>query len=149
MIAHEGRLDFDAWDGGPPGPAQAWHIGPARSLWHKVAGEAVCWGVNLGMPVGFVPAVARVICIPMVSEYGVTTDANVYDDVDYLGLHGYYYRDEGDLPTFLASAVDLVADVGYVDSPVDVYISDQTKLQAAIDGTGTPDSVAAKATPAS
>jgi hypothetical protein len=45
--------------------------------------------------------------------------------------------------------VDLVADVGYVDSPTDVYVSDQTKLQAAIDGAGTPDSVATEATPAS
>jgi phosphate transport system substrate-binding protein len=51
---------------------------------------------------------------------------------------------------YLASAIDLVADVGYVDSPIDVYVSDQTKLQAAIDGTGTPDSaVSAEATPAS
>lgn len=50
---------------------------------------------------------------------------------------------------YLASAVDLVADVGYVDSPTDVYVSDQTKLQAAIDGNGTPDSAAAEATPAS
>jgi phosphate transport system substrate-binding protein len=50
---------------------------------------------------------------------------------------------------YLASAVDLVADVGYVDSPTDVYVSDQTKLQAAIDGAGTPDSVATEATPAS
>lgn len=50
---------------------------------------------------------------------------------------------------YLASAASLVADVGYVDSPNDVYVSDQTKLQAAIDGTGTPDSAAAEATPAS
>ena len=50
---------------------------------------------------------------------------------------------------YLASAVDLVADVGYVDSPTDVYVSDQAKLAAAIEGTGTPDSAAVEATPAS
>jgi phosphate transport system substrate-binding protein len=49
---------------------------------------------------------------------------------------------------YLASATDLVADVGYVDSPVEIYVSDQTKLQAAIDGSGTPDSAAsAESTP--
>jgi phosphate transport system substrate-binding protein len=51
---------------------------------------------------------------------------------------------------YLASAVALVADVGYVDSPTEVYVSDQAKLAAAIDSTGTPDSAAsAEATPAS
>lgn len=50
---------------------------------------------------------------------------------------------------YLASAVELVADVGYVDSPTDIYISDQAKLQAAIDGAGTPDSsTAPEGTPA-
>jgi phosphate transport system substrate-binding protein len=50
---------------------------------------------------------------------------------------------------YLASAVDLAADVGYVDSPIDVYLSDQVKLHDAINGTGTPDSAAAsEATPA-
>lgn len=50
---------------------------------------------------------------------------------------------------YLASAMDLVADVGYVDSPTEIYVSDQAKLQAAIDGNGTPDSQAVEATPAS
>lgn len=43
---------------------------------------------------------------------------------------------------YLASARDLVADVGYVASPVDVYASDQAELQGAIDGTSTPVSAA-------
>lgn len=46
---------------------------------------------------------------------------------------------------YLASAFELVADVGYVDSPTEVYVNDQAKLQAAIDGTGTPDSAATPA----
>lgn len=41
---------------------------------------------------------------------------------------------------YIASASELVADVGYVASPATVYAEDQAKLQAAIDGTGTPDS---------
>jgi phosphate transport system substrate-binding protein len=45
---------------------------------------------------------------------------------------------------YLASAQALVEDVGYVDSPVDVYVSDQAKLEAAIAGNGTPDSQAAE-----
>ncbi len=45
------------------------------------------------------------------------------------------------LKFYLGSARELVADVGYVASPDQVYADDQAKLQAAIDGTGTPDSV--------
>lgn len=41
---------------------------------------------------------------------------------------------------YLGSARDLVADVGYVASPDDVYAADQAELQGAIDGTGTPTS---------
>jgi phosphate transport system substrate-binding protein len=40
---------------------------------------------------------------------------------------------------YLANALALVADVGYVDSPIDVILSDQAKLEAAIAGTGEPD----------
>jgi phosphate transport system substrate-binding protein len=40
---------------------------------------------------------------------------------------------------YLANALALVADVGYVDSPIEVILADQTKLEAAIAGTGTPD----------
>lgn len=40
---------------------------------------------------------------------------------------------------YLANSIALVADVGYVDSPVATYLSDQAKLEAAIGGTGTPD----------
>lgn len=44
------------------------------------------------------------------------------------------------LTFYLASAGELAGDVGYVASPDQVYADDQAKLQAAIDGTGTPDS---------
>lgn len=45
---------------------------------------------------------------------------------------------------YIANAQALVADVGFVDSPLDVYVSDQAKLEAAIAGSGTPDSQAAQ-----
>ncbi|MDQ3094579.1 MAG: PstS family phosphate ABC transporter substrate-binding protein [Actinomycetota bacterium] len=48
----------------------------------------------------------------------------------------------------LANAATLAPEVGYVASPNQVYVDDQTKLEAAIAGTGTPDSSAAdSATP--
>jgi phosphate transport system substrate-binding protein len=40
---------------------------------------------------------------------------------------------------YLANAPALAEDVGYVDSPIDTYVSDQAKLEAEIAGTGTPD----------
>jgi phosphate transport system substrate-binding protein len=43
---------------------------------------------------------------------------------------------------YIASARELVADVGYVPSPDDVYAGDQAELQGAIDGTATPQSAA-------
>lgn len=45
---------------------------------------------------------------------------------------------------YLASVQELAPDVGYVASPDDVYVRDQTKLAAEIAGTGIPDS---RATP--
>lgn len=50
---------------------------------------------------------------------------------------------------YLSNVQVLAEDVGYVDSPVAVYVEDQTKLEAAIAGTGTPDGPAPAATPAS
>jgi len=50
---------------------------------------------------------------------------------------------------YLANAMMLTEDVGYVDSPTAVYVSDQAKLEGAIDGSVAPDSAAAEATPAS
>ena len=40
---------------------------------------------------------------------------------------------------YLANAISLVADVGFVDSPTDVYVKDQARLEAVIAGNGTPD----------
>lgn len=48
---------------------------------------------------------------------------------------------------YLSEAPALAAEVGYVASPADTYTQDMTSLEAAISGTGTPDSAAA-ATPA-
>jgi phosphate transport system substrate-binding protein len=44
------------------------------------------------------------------------------------------------LKFYIGTAGEIVADVGYVASPDQVYADDQASLQAAIDGTGTPDS---------
>lgn len=44
------------------------------------------------------------------------------------------------LKFYLGTAGEIVADVGYVASPDQVYADDQAKLLAAIDGSGTPDS---------
>ncbi len=50
---------------------------------------------------------------------------------------------------YLANAMALVDEVGYVDSPVEVYVRDQQKLEAAIAGTVQPDGPGAPAaTPA-
>ena len=40
---------------------------------------------------------------------------------------------------YIANSRVLSPEVGYVASPVDVYVADQTNLEAAIAGTGTPD----------
>lgn len=46
---------------------------------------------------------------------------------------------------YLAEAPLLAADVGYVASPADVYAADMEKLEAAVTGSGTPDSAATPA----
>ncbi len=46
------------------------------------------------------------------------------------------------LKFYIATAGEIVADVGYVASPEEVYVADQAELQGAIDGTGTPESAA-------
>jgi alpha-L-arabinofuranosidase len=40
-------------------------------------------------------------------QWDATVLEHTYDDVDYLGLHGYYYRDELDIGSMLAVGVDL------------------------------------------
>jgi alpha-N-arabinofuranosidase len=40
-------------------------------------------------------------------QWDATVLEHTYNDVDYLGLHGYYYRDELDLGSMLAVGVDL------------------------------------------
>lgn len=50
---------------------------------------------------------------------------------------------------YIANAISLVADVGFVDSPNDIYVADQARLADIIAGNGTPDGPpAADATPA-
>lgn len=45
----------------------------------------------------------------------------------------------------IATAPGIVDEVGYVDSPADVYVADQAKVEAIIDGTQAPDGPAAPA----
>ncbi len=40
---------------------------------------------------------------------------------------------------YIANTAELSPEVGYVASPIDVYVADQASLEAAIAGTGTPD----------
>ncbi len=49
---------------------------------------------------------------------------------------------------YLANAATLAQEVGYVDSPGEIYVSDQAKVEGAIAGTTPPDGPAAAATPA-
>jgi len=49
----------------------------------------------------------------------------------------------------LATAASIVGEVGYVASPVEVYVEDQARLEAAIAGEATPDGPAVEATPSS
>jgi phosphate transport system substrate-binding protein len=48
---------------------------------------------------------------------------------------------------YIANAATLSQDVGFVDSPGDVYVADQAKLEAAIAGTAEPDGPAVGASP--
>ena len=50
---------------------------------------------------------------------------------------------------YLATTATLAEEVGYVDSPIDTYLADQAKLEAAIAGSASPDGPAPVATPAS
>jgi len=47
----------------------------------------------------------------------------------------------------VANASTLATEVGFISSPTQVYVDDQARLEAAIAGTGTPDSQAPEATP--
>jgi hypothetical protein len=40
---------------------------------------------------------------------------------------------------YLANAAELAPDVGFVESPDEIYAEDTAKLEAAISGAGTPD----------
>ena len=45
----------------------------------------------------------------------------------------------------IATAPGIVDEVGYVDSPVEIYVADQAKVEAIIAGTQAPDGPAAPA----
>jgi alpha-N-arabinofuranosidase len=45
--------------------------------------------------------------MPTFPQWDATVLEHTYDDVDYLGLHGYYYRDELDIGSLLAVGDDL------------------------------------------
>jgi alpha-N-arabinofuranosidase len=45
--------------------------------------------------------------MPTFAEWEATVLAETYDLVDYVSLHAYYWPDDGDVDSFLASAVDM------------------------------------------
>ncbi|MBE4737878.1 MULTISPECIES: alpha-N-arabinofuranosidase [Streptomyces] len=59
------------------------------------------------------PSVELVACgsssqsMPTFAEWEATVLAETYDLVDYISLHAYYQPEDGDLDSFLASAVDM------------------------------------------
>jgi alpha-L-arabinofuranosidase len=66
--------------------------------------------------------------MPTFPEWDATVLEHAYDDVDYLGLHGYYRRDDQDLSSYLASAVDLDA---FLDEAVTTCDYVKAKIRSA------------------
>ena len=67
------------------------------------------------------PGVALVVCgssnaqMPTFGEWERVVLTHTYDDVDYISCHAYYQERNGDLGSFLASAVDMD---GFIDSVI-------------------------------
>ena len=59
------------------------------------------------------PSVELVVCgssnssMPTFGEWERIVLGHAYDDVDYISCHAYYRETDGDLASFLASAVDM------------------------------------------
>lgn len=82
------------------------------------------------------PTVELVVCgssgahMPTFGDWERTVLRHTYDEVDYISCHAYYELKDGDLPTFLASAVDMDRFIETV-----VAIADEIKAEKGSDRT--------------
>ncbi|MDX3803739.1 alpha-N-arabinofuranosidase [Streptomyces sp. AK04-3B] len=71
------------------------------------------------------PGVELVACgsssqsMPTFAEWEATVLAETYDLVDYISLHAYYWPEDGDVDSFLASAVDMESFIDNVVATAD------------------------------
>ncbi|MCS5721589.1 alpha-N-arabinofuranosidase [Herbiconiux sp. CPCC 203407] len=73
----------------------------------------------------FDPSLELVVCgsssahMPTFGEWERVVLTHTYDDVDYISCHAYYEEKDGDLGSFLASAVDMDSFIASVVSTID------------------------------
>jgi alpha-N-arabinofuranosidase len=73
----------------------------------------------------FDPTLELVVCgsssrhMPTFGEWEMVVLSHTYDDVDYISCHAYYEEKNGDLGSFLASAVDMDAFIESVVATID------------------------------
>ena len=112
---HEKPFDVRLWCLGNEmdGP---WQIG------HKTAGEYGRLAAETARSMRMIdPALELVACgsshssMPTFGAWEATVLEEAYDQVDHISLHAYYQELDGDLASFLASAVDMES---YIDSVV-------------------------------
>ena len=82
------------------------------------------------------PGLELVVCgssgasMPTFGEWERTVLEHTYDDVDYISCHAYYEEKDGDLDSFLASAIDMD---GFIDTVV--ATADRVKAERGSDRT--------------
>ena len=106
---HEKPFDVRLWCLGNEmdGP---WQIG------HKTAAEYGRLAAETARAMRMIdPALELVACgsshssMPTFGEWEATVLEEAYDQVDFISLHAYYHQQDGDLASFLASALDMEA----------------------------------------
>ncbi|TDC53304.1 alpha-N-arabinofuranosidase [Jiangella ureilytica] len=97
-----------------------WQIG------HKTAAEYGRLAAETGRAMRMIdPSLELVACgsshsgMPTFGAWEATVLQEAYDQVDYISLHAYYHLQDGDLASFLASAVDMEAFIDDVVSTAD------------------------------
>jgi alpha-N-arabinofuranosidase len=116
---HDKPLDIRLWCLGNEmdGP---WQIG------HKTAAEYGRMAAETGRAMRMIdPSLELVACgssnaaMPTFGTWEATVLEEAYDQVDYVSLHAYYHERDGDLGSFLASAVDMEAFIESVVATAD------------------------------
>jgi alpha-L-arabinofuranosidase len=116
---HEKPFDVRLWCLGNEldGP---WQIG------HKTAAEYGRLAVETARAMRMIdPGLELVACgsshsgMSTFGEWEATVLEEAYDQVDYISLHAYYHQQDGDLASFLASAVDMEAFIESVVATAD------------------------------